>query len=404
MKRWLLSVGVGLAVLVCTAGDVSAQLRTVESRYYVVHHDLADEAAREVDLRLTHMAEEYHRRTAGFAGDIRDRFPFYIFTTLEGYHAAGGPEGTAGVFDPNLDRLMAFAGREFTDETWRVVQHEGFHQFAQHVIRGELPIWVNEGLAEYFGESRFCGDRMVSGLIPVDRLQRVQAMVREKRYLPMDRLLTMTHLEWNQNLAAENYDAAWMRIHFLAHADNGRFQPALVAYINALSRGQNAALAWRQAFGSTEGLEEAWSAWWTKLKPDSTLDRDVEATTIIATHWLARAINAGMKVEELNSLLQDASRGRIPAEGDQWLPTSLGERLSEDVKRLSAEGGVRFALLSDRRTPAVSATFEFNGRAMQTIGRWSKTREGRVKEVAVSTTRARDARPAAAGKSDRDAR
>ena len=50
--------------------------------------------------------------------------------------------------------------------TWHTVQHEGFHQFAHVVIRGDLPIWVNEGLAEYFGEAVFTGDGFVSGVIP----------------------------------------------------------------------------------------------------------------------------------------------------------------------------------------------------------------------------------------------
>ena len=40
--------------------------------------------------------------------------------------------------------------------TWHVVQHEGFHQFVFAVIRGEIPTWVNEGLA-VLGHARLGG-------------------------------------------------------------------------------------------------------------------------------------------------------------------------------------------------------------------------------------------------------
>jgi hypothetical protein len=50
------------------------------------------------------------------------------------------------------DRLMAYVPAGASALGWHVVQHEGFHQFVAQVIRGDMPIWANEGLAEYFGE------------------------------------------------------------------------------------------------------------------------------------------------------------------------------------------------------------------------------------------------------------
>ena len=55
---------------------------------------------------------------------------------------------------------MAFAGEHITAYTWHTVQHEGFHQFAHAVIGGDIPTWLNEGLAEYFGEALFTGGRV----------------------------------------------------------------------------------------------------------------------------------------------------------------------------------------------------------------------------------------------------
>ena len=53
--------------------------------------------------------------------------------TREAYWNAGGPKGSAGIFSGGI--LMASAGDEVSAQTWSVVQHEGFHQFAKAVIR-----------------------------------------------------------------------------------------------------------------------------------------------------------------------------------------------------------------------------------------------------------------------------
>src|SRR5690349_9235449 len=101
----------------------SQQLKRYEGRYYVINTDLAGDDLREADLRMTKMAEEYKKRTEGFSGTIGHKFPFFLFRSLDDYHAAGGMQGTAGVFDPNTDTLMAYAGDKTTSYTWNVIQH-----------------------------------------------------------------------------------------------------------------------------------------------------------------------------------------------------------------------------------------------------------------------------------------
>ena len=126
-----------------------ADLKLYETRYYRVYTDIAPEQAKEACIRMTKMAEEYHVRTAEFAGDIRVKLPFYLFKSADEYYAAGGLAKTAGVF--NGSRLMAMADPRVGKQVWHIVQHEGFHQFVHAVIGGEIPIWVNEGMAVWRG-------------------------------------------------------------------------------------------------------------------------------------------------------------------------------------------------------------------------------------------------------------
>src|SRR5439155_13186136 len=228
-------------------------------------------------------------RTKDFSGAIRQKFPFYLFKQEEDYYAAGGARGSAGVFNPNNNTLMAMVlGDRVGQSTWNVVQHEGFHQFAQAVIGGELPVWVNEGLAEYFGEGVFTGDSFVTGLIPPQRLLRVQKEMQSREMRPIKRMMLLAHADWNADLTLANYDQAWSMVHFLAHAENGKYQNAFVAFMRAIGRGQQWEQAWLANFGSAEGFETKWQNFWTELKPDATAALYMKANVLTLTSALAR--------------------------------------------------------------------------------------------------------------------
>jgi hypothetical protein len=156
-----------IAPLLAGAGEMPAY----ESRYYTIYTDLDPQAAREASVRMTRMAEEYYARTKDFSGAISQRMPFYLYKNAADFHALGVPQKSAGYFNPSSHELVAKADN-LGPRTWHVVQHEGFHQFAHFVIRGKIPAWLNEGLAEYFGEALFTGDSFVSGVIPQWRLER----------------------------------------------------------------------------------------------------------------------------------------------------------------------------------------------------------------------------------------
>ena len=75
-----------------------AGMRKIDTPYYTLWTDVTDQEAREADLRLTRIFEEYQRRTAGFAGQVKEKLPFYLFRTATDYNAAGGPSKSGGVY------------------------------------------------------------------------------------------------------------------------------------------------------------------------------------------------------------------------------------------------------------------------------------------------------------------
>src|SRR3954471_7786286 len=183
--------------------SVAAEMPRYETKYYTLFTDVPREQAQEAAVRMSRMAEEYHNRTSAFSGVIRSKLPFYLFRSRENYIAAGGMKGTDGLF--NGEALYAVAGERLTDRTWHVVQHEGFHQFAAAVIGGERPMWVNEGLAEYFGEAIFTGDGFVSGIIPQWRMKRLRDEIQQNKLMSIARMMSLSNAEWNGNIRIENY-------------------------------------------------------------------------------------------------------------------------------------------------------------------------------------------------------
>lgn len=313
---------------VATEPAATMELRKFETRYYTMYTDLDDEHVREATIRMTRMAEEYHERTKGFSGRIRSKFPFFLFKSEALYYQAGGRPGTAGVFmgSPSAGfRLMALAGEMPDDRTWHTVQHEGFHQFAHAVIGGDLPIWVNEGLAEYFGESLFTGDGFVTGVIPPWRLERIKATFAAERFLSIEQMMLMSHNEWNLRMSGANYDQAWAMVHFLAHAEDGRYQKAFTQFMNMVGRGAQWGQAWSASFGSPKGFEERWRKYWAELPANPTERLYVRATLETLMSFLARAAIEGQLFDDFDSFRTAATGRQLKLSDANWLPPALLE-------------------------------------------------------------------------------
>jgi len=299
-----------------------AHLTTYETRYYIIHSDLDRDAVRQAASRITAMAEMYWQRTKGFGGTIKTKFPFYLFSDPQDYYAAGGIPGSAGVFDG--ERLMAIAGAAMGDETWHVIQHEGFHQFVYAVIGGDIPIWVNEGLAEYFGQGIYTGDGYVTGLIPPERLARLQRWLAQHKTKSIAEIMTTSHAAWNAGLSVVNYDQAWSMVHFLAHAHHGRYQPAFNAFIGDVSRGMKWEHAWHKDFGSgTHEFEQQWRQYWLNMPPNATADRYAEATVATLTSFYARAFSQRQIFRTFDEFVAAGRAGTLKSDADDWLPPGL---------------------------------------------------------------------------------
>ncbi len=324
-----------LVILRCAAPADGADaekrpVRTYESAYYIIHSDLDRDKILEAHARMTAVAREYHRRTRGFAGKIRKKMPFYLFRRREDYIRNGGVPGSAGLFSVwgGRAKLMAYAGNS---RVWHTVQHEAFHQFAYYVIRGKIPIWVNEGLAEYFGSGLWTGDGLVTGIIPPARLRRIKRLIKSNQMLPFARMLRMNSRQWSASLNLRNYDQAWSMCHFLIHANDGKYSGAFSSFISDISRGRPAEHAFAARFGKDiEAFQKRYSAWWRNLPEHPTANLYTEASVHALTSYLARGQVLQRKFTDAKAFFRAARDGKLQVDPRRmprlWLPDSLLEK------------------------------------------------------------------------------
>jgi hypothetical protein len=314
-----------LFVTILRTHPAVADLHQYDSKYYVIHTDIDPDDAREAIVRMTKMAEEYHERTKSFAGTIRTQFPFFLYRSAEDYHANGGPPGTAGLFvvDEKGARLLAIAGQKTTLNTWHTVQHEGFHQFAHAVIGGHIPTWLNEGLAEYFGESIFTGDGFVTGIIPPWRLARLKREFDDDQLKSVHDIMETSSEKWLMEMNIRNYDQAWSMVHFLVNAENGKYQPAFSDCIRGISQGRNFDRAWLSSMGPAAGFEDQWKQYWQSQPESPTSELYARAAVATLTSFLARATAQQQTFADFDVFRTAAEADTLKIHQDDWLPHSL---------------------------------------------------------------------------------
>lgn len=243
----------------CTAAD----LRELDTRHYRIHTDVETSLAQDLGRRMDAMYDEYAQRLSIFKGaDSLPPLQVYLFARQEDYlsFTAQRLKNTGGVFMPQRSLLAAFLGGQGRDSLRRTLQHEAFHQFVYQAISPDLPVWLNEGLAQLFEEGLWNGDGFLLGEVPPRRLRQLDADVKNKRLIDFATILSMTPQQWADRLAADRgagatqYNQSWAMVHFLVQSKdesgNYRYRARLLKMLALLHAGRSADDSFREAFSA----------------------------------------------------------------------------------------------------------------------------------------------------------
>ncbi|MEY3021688.1 MAG: hypothetical protein RIS86_886 [Planctomycetota bacterium] len=293
----------------------------VRSRHYRILSDLPPDETRVYAEHLDLMYGEYARRLASLPQRAPE-VPFVLMfrrqsdylEVLRSRYGVNGM-GSGGMFfiSPAGAALAFFTEDLPRTRVLHVVQHEGFHQYAHSRFAGSLPPWVNEGLAEFFGEAIVVDGKVIVGQASPGPVAAIRDAVSKGATVDFLRMLTMDGEAWNANVragsAAIQYMQAWSMVQFLGWAEDGRHQRAFEAYLRLLHAGTPSERAFVQAFGTGDvaSFERAWKDWASKARPTA-FAAAAARLTFLAEGMRALA-REGTRATSLEDLV-DQLRGR----------------------------------------------------------------------------------------------
>lgn len=276
-------MGVLLVLLVSTPAWARLDLRTFKSHHYEIHTNLQREQVVPFGRHMDRMFEQFEKRFSGFRSQRAGAMPIYLLRTHEDYlrfMAARGinAANSGGMFFvlPESQGLATWTEARSRSQTFEVLQHEGFHQFAHAYLGAQLPVWANEGLAQYFEDAILVRSRLEIGLANDRRLALVKHAVRTGTALPLETLLNIDYDQWSATLRGDAerarllYAQSWNVVYFLVHGDGGKYQRAFTRYLHLISDGRDSAAAFRQAFGTQNlgPVEKRWRSFVETQEPD----------------------------------------------------------------------------------------------------------------------------------------
>ncbi|MGH9678816.1 MAG: DUF1570 domain-containing protein, partial [Candidatus Acidiferrales bacterium] len=155
---------------------------------------------------------------------------------LPEYWEKKGHMHPAGVFlDSSYQWAIAVQLSGMGENRYESIYHEYYHSLTMPYYPN-LPVWVSEGLADFYGNSKIVGKSAMLGM-PDDNL--IQ-LLRQEPLIPLSVLFEVQRSSPYYNETSKVsifYAESWALIHYLMMGDNLAHRQQLSAYLGALEHG-----------------------------------------------------------------------------------------------------------------------------------------------------------------------
>ena len=170
----------------------------------------------------------------------------------------------SGVFAYGLYQYYAAVNLEAQGiNPFATMYHEYYHSLTIPYFP-ELPVWLSEGLADFFGESQVNGTVATMGVADPALIEEL----RHNKLIPLDVLF---HVDASspyyneENKVSVFYAESWALTHYLMIGDKQAHRQMLVDYASALSSGSTPDQAAAKAFGDLKKLQDDLSRYIAKF-------------------------------------------------------------------------------------------------------------------------------------------
>jgi tetratricopeptide (TPR) repeat protein/outer membrane lipoprotein-sorting protein len=175
---------------------------------------------------------------------FRDDASFVPFKPLY----QGRPLNLSGFFQPGQDvNYIALSLDPRERDPFSVAFHEYIHLHVRDNVP-QAPVWLNEGLAEFYGHLQFSGGEALLG-VPLPYLH----LLRTAELLPLTTLLSVDHKSPHYNEDDKTgifYGESWALVHYLMLGGPGR-QDQFKKFLQRVSSGDDVVKSLEYSFGMT---------------------------------------------------------------------------------------------------------------------------------------------------------
>jgi tetratricopeptide (TPR) repeat protein len=235
----------------------------VRSHHFVVISNSNEKNAKQVALQFERMRAVFHKLLPAAADDtgvpitvlaLKDK---KSFQTLEPAAYLGkGKLDLAGYFMRSADQNYILLRLDAQgDHPYFTVYHEYTHYMLRHDAAW-LPIWLNEGQAEFFQTTEFEGKTVHLGEPSMGNLQ----LLRQRSLIPLKTLFQVDHSSpyyHEEDKGSIFYAEAWALTHYLMLNDFRNKTHQVQDYADLLQQHKDPISAAQQAFGDLNKLQQA---------------------------------------------------------------------------------------------------------------------------------------------------
>jgi len=222
-----------------------------------------------------------------------------VFKSDSSYKPFKPNPNLAGYFQPgdDVNYITLTTEKASEDQPYRIIFHEYVHSLTENTLGGALPLWFNEGLAEYYSTFDVKEDRKV---ILGDLVANHVLYLRENKLLPLRTLFAVDYKSpyYNEgNKMNIFYAESWMLMHYLLQGEGQKRRPQLARFVDLQRANVSITDAFEQAFQTPiEALEKDFKSYIqgakymaTGITFDKKLDFESEMQTAPVTDAEAQA-------------------------------------------------------------------------------------------------------------------
>jgi tetratricopeptide (TPR) repeat protein len=207
-----------------------------------------------------------------------------------------------------------------------------YHEYVHLLVRlnfTTLPVWLNEGLAEFYARTAVRGDQVVYGRVNAWRVRQFH----RRAPLPLEDLFAIDYgsPEYNErSRVTVFYAQSGLLTHYFLVADNGAHRRRLTDYMALLAQGAPDAEARARAFGDLRALEKAFFAYARQdeftalIAPLQRTDATATARPLSAAEVLALRGDLQARFAYAEDARQLLNRARALDPGLAAVPQALG--------------------------------------------------------------------------------